>query len=121
MRRVDAERSSDGSEATAQCCVRLDVVFDGRTRSEAPLAAKRRLGVVCDSVLCATGRRGAKLRVGVRGAKLRAMSEVRLSAGASGEAASAQYFVSLLMFSCNIGFLVTFSYVLSTISLVQMV
>ena len=60
-------------------------------RSEAPLAAKRRLGVVCDSVFCATGRRGEKLRAGARGKKLRAMSEARLSAGASGEAASKEY------------------------------
>ena len=64
---------------------------DGWTRSEAPLAAKRRLGVVCDSVLCGAGRRGAKLCVCARGAKLRAMSEARLSAGASGEVASHQY------------------------------
>ena len=64
---------------------------DGWTRSEAPLAAKRRIGVVCDSVLCGAGRRGAKLRACARGAKLRAMSEARLSAGASGEAASKEY------------------------------
>ena len=62
VRRVDAERSSDGSEATARFCVRLGVVCDGWTRSEAPLAAKRRLDVVCDSVLFVRGRCGAKLR-----------------------------------------------------------
>ena len=107
VRRVDAERSSAGSEATARYCVRLGVVCDGWTRSEAGAersgaersgamrsgaqrcatggrAAKRRLGVVCNSVLCGAGRRGAKLRACVRGAKLRAMSEAPRSGAKRG-------------------------------------
>ena len=50
------QRSDGSALCLTRCCVRR--VDAERT----PLAEKRRLGVVCDSVLCATGGRGAKLR-----------------------------------------------------------